>query len=175
DQQIELTVMELVTRAQIVPEEPVFEAPLVPVEMATPQTVATLSDDEIAFEPVHDVAPRLEPWQLARDTENAADLPVYYEEEMAEEFGAEPDPWLVPDDTLDATHEPEIVSPPDAAIATHSSVARQVARVVLICSVLVVMFDERPAQIGHAVGPIFETAIRLAPFGSQGFDPPSDF
>lgn len=165
DQQIELTVMELVTLAKSVPDEPaeVLAAPSVmpkPV-VKKPARLATLLE-----EPVREVTARLEAWQLAPIEDDRG--PVFYEEDLNEKIA---EPAQIADTLPAPAQEPPVYEEPEAA--TPSSVPRQMAAMVIVCCVLVAMFDGRPAQIGHAAAPLFEHVFGLMPLGASGSDPPT--
>lgn len=169
DQQIELTVMELVTRAKSVPEDPPEEQS--EPEVAPPLTAVPLAslDGPILEEPER--LSVLEQWQEALEED---DEPVelsdgsedqFDEEDVALSFEPEEDvdPALQEDDT-------ETLAEMDDAEG--ASMPRQLASMVLVCCVLVAMFDGRPAQIGHAALPIFDLVFGMSPLDVMGRDPP---
>ncbi len=165
DQQIELTVMELVTKAQSVPDEP-------PVEVSEP----VVARSAVIVKPTRPVVTPVEPiddseetalevWHLGSPEEESE--PVHPDDEAMEDFAEDPiDPEPAPMIAEKAMPEEELEDEPK------SSIPRQMAAMIIVCCVLVAMFDGRPARLGYAAAPIFEQVIGLTPFGASGADPP---
>ncbi|MEM9583128.1 MAG: serine/threonine-protein kinase [Pseudomonadota bacterium] len=168
DQQIEQTVMELVTYAKSVPEEPpepviVDEPAPAPTEPKPVLVLDDLDDEGDVDEVVPPTDPEPEPDAIEAEFDKPEVADVFALDADADETEAVPE--LTPELPAAAPQEIE----PEIAAKSGNGFPRQIAITVIIWSIIVAIFDGWPAQIGYAAEPLFQHVLDLAP---QGVDPP---
>ncbi len=156
DQQIELTVMELVTKAATLPEEqpaPKRKPELV-AEKPAPKPLLALVEVEPVLEPEQDDP--LAEIELAAPPEDVVVEPP--QEEQIEPQGHSAD-LIAPEQTVELKPEPAVEEEMDGGVST----PRFLAVMVIFWSVVVAMFDGWPAQLGYAAEPVLRHVFSLAP------------